>query len=246
MIKRIICGALLCLILSTSVFATGSGVYGGDGEITMYDIRAAWEENGYPEYVSYAVRDGRGAFPKTEGDYTVAEKTDQVVIDGQLAEEYGDSFTAERWEIGVIEGYEAELISLLEKNLSNICVVNIVSCEHNREEIVSVYNEVLKSFCRRPSFDSVKIQGDQVVLRVSALTRGIYEKTLTKKYGGIVAVLPPRGNHESFSQYDENGNIVGEGSSNFIFETWLCASAVSLISILAVFGVLFVVRKIKK
>ena len=63
MTKRIIFAILFLLTFSTAVNAAGSGVYGGEGETTMYGIRAAWEENGYPDYVSYAIRDGRGALP---------------------------------------------------------------------------------------------------------------------------------------------------------------------------------------
>ena len=245
MTKRIIFAILFLLTFSTAVNAAGSGVYGGEGETTMYGIRAAWEENGYPDYVSYAIRDGRGALPKTEGDFTVVEITDQVVIDGAVREEFGDNFTAERWEIGVIEGHEDELVSFLEENLSNVCVVNIVSCELTREEIDSIYSEILKDFSRRPSFDSAKIEKDRVILRVSNLTRGLYKKTLDKKYGDAVTVLPPRGAHGSDQQFDENGNLIGEGSSDFAFEIWLAASAVSLICILAVFGVLFAVKRKK-
>ena len=62
----------------------------------------------------------------------------------------------------------------------------------------------------------------------------------------MVAVLPPRGAHESFHQFDENGNIVGEGSSGFVFEIWLAASAVSLVCILFVFGIIFVAKRIFK
>ncbi|MBQ1954783.1 MAG: hypothetical protein II350_03490, partial [Clostridia bacterium] len=135
---------------------------------------------------------------------------------------------------------------------------NIIEYEHNilkedefspkspSEEIRSLYHEILKDFCRRPSFDTAEIKNDRVVLRVSNLTRGIYEKTLTAKYGDMVSVLPPRGNHESFQQFDENGNIVGVGSSGFVFEIWIAASAVSLVCILLVFGTIFVAKKICK
>ena len=150
---------------------------------------------------------------------------------------YEDFFSAERRNFGIIASKENERdISSEEES----------STKHTSEEIKTLYNEILKDFCRRPSFDTAEIKNDRVVLRVSNLTRGIYEKTLTAKYGDMVSVLPPRGSHESFQQFDENGNIVGVGSSGFVFEIWLAASAVSLVCILLVFGTIFVAKKICK
>ena len=151
--------------------------------------------------------------------------------------DYEDFFSAERRNFGIISSNENERdISSEEES----------STKHTSEEIKTLYNEILKDFCRRPSFDTAEIKEDRVILRVSALTRGIYEKTLSKKYGDMVSVLPPRGNHESFQQFDENGNIVGVGSSGFVFEIWLAASAVSLVCILFVFGTISVAKKIFK
>ncbi|MDD6262685.1 MAG: hypothetical protein PUA83_06335 [Clostridiales bacterium] len=244
-IKRFICALLVLFAVCPGVFAEYGGVLDGfRGGSTMMDIRNYWEEYGYPGYVSYMERSGAGT--GADGEYRVVEATGQVFLNGELAGEYGDDFTAERWTIGVVPGGEDALMSYLEENLSNTCVVELVPCEYSHDELEETYKAVLKDCCRDLAFDRAELERGKVVLRVSPLAVGRYSRTAAAKYGNAVEVREATGAGDSFPGRDENGNYREYGSGSYALELWLSFSAVSLALLLAVFLVVWAVGAVRK
>ena len=228
--KRFFCTFLCALLLApyafgaTTIYRTEITAPAGDR--TMMELKQHWEANGYPDCVGYMTRGSSGSHNTADTDY---RQTDPV----------------EFWEIGVI-GDPAPLEALLTESVSNDCKVHFTAAQNSRNELLALYPEVVKDYCRDIACGSIVFHEDRIRVYVSPLVLGLYEKSAARKYGGRVELTTPWISKTGIQKYDENGNLFNDGWQPFTFELFVFGSAAALALLLLVFGVWLIVRGVKK
>ncbi len=228
--KRFFCVLLCALLLAPCVFGATT-VYRTEitapaGERTMMELKQHWEATGYPDCVGYMTRGSSGRHNTTNTDY---RQTDPV----------------EFWEIGVI-GDPAPLEALLTESVSNDCKIRFTAAQNSRNELLALYPDVVRDYCRDIACGSIVFHEDRIRVYVSPLVLGLYEKSAARKYGGRVELMTTWIGKTDIQKYDENGNLFNDGWQPATFELFVFGSAAALALLLLVFGVWLIVRGVKK
>lgn len=227
--KRFLCTFLCALLLAPCVFGATT-VYRAEitaptGERTMMELKQHWEATGYPDCVGYMVR--------------------RTGIQREVTGDYNQISPKEAWEIGVI-GDPAPLEALLRESVSNDCNVRFTAAQNSRNELLALYPDVVKDYCRDIACGSIVFHEDRIRVYVSPLVLGLYEKSAARKYGGRVELMTTWVGKTDIQKYDENGNLFDDGWQPFTFELFVFGSAAALALLLLVFGVWLAVRGVKR
>lgn len=185
------------------------------GRRTMMEQKEFWESNGYPENIAYM----------------------------KLSVYHDSNPDVEAWIIGIV-GDSAALEESLSTSISHDCDITFVEAQYSRNELLALYPDVVRDYCRDLAFGSISIQNDRIIVSVSPFLLGLYQKSAARKYHGRVQIVSTWQYHEA--AYDENGNYVSNNLPIFTFELFVVFSLLALCLIFLVFAIWMLVRRIRK
>ncbi len=209
------CTCLLLCIILLCTSALCVEIRSPSGSRTMTEQKAFWDIHGYPESIAYVVR-------------SVYQDSEPGV---------------ESWTIGVV-GDASGLEELLSTSISNDCDITFADAQYSRNELLTLYPDVVRDYCRDLAFGSISIQKDRIVVSVSPFLLGLYQKSASRKYNGRVQVVSTWQFHEP--TYDENGNLVSSNLPILTFELFVGFALLALFLILIGFAIWKLIRRIRK